>query len=250
MAQNPGATHEVPETKQVAPIFDKVTNTPPAKPAVEAAREDPYGGYQISTNLAALPLKKRLFVTNNFLPTANQFLKQFPTQHHPFGANDIEAVSVNYGVNGFVSVLANIKSDDGPFQIITETKGGRNHLMCFRDLTDFDISVPGTLDQLKKLPVGSQTSAVTTAADAKAFVMNILKKYDFDFHAYLDPPVVVPYTALPNFGLWQVHYVSKWAGTDQSYIDFVVDGTGQKGPFFRWVYQVPDTWSLPSTLEN
>ena len=249
VAKNPGATREVPEKNPMSPTFVHVSNAPPGKSKTLATNLDEYG-YQISTNLAALTLKKRVFVTNNFIPTANQFLKQFPTQHHPIEAKDIAAVSVNYGVKGYVGVLAKIEADDGPFQIFTQTLGGRNHLWCFRDLTDFDISDTGTLDDLKKLAVGSRPSSISTAAEAKTFVMNLLKEYDFDFGAYLNPPVVVPYTALPNFGLWQVHYISKRAGTDQSYVDFVVDGTGQKGPFFRWVYQVSDTLSLPSTVEK
>ena len=177
--------------------------------------------YQISTNLDALPLEKRLFVTNNFIPAANQFLRQFPTQHHPIEAKDIKAVSVNYGVNGYVGVLTKIESDDGVFQILTQTVGGTNHIQSFRDLTDFDISVPGTVNDLKKTVTGSQPSVITTTAEAKAFVAALLQQYDFDFQNYLNPPVAVPYSALPNYGLWQVHYISKRAGTDQLYIELL-----------------------------
>jgi hypothetical protein len=206
--------------------------------------------YQLSTNLAALPLEKRLFVTNNFIPLANQFLRQFPTQHHPIEAKDIKAVSVNYGVKGSVWSLSKIEADDGTFQLFAITVDGTNHIQSYRDLTDYDISVPGTVSDLKITVTGTTPSVITGAAQAKAFTHALLEKFHFDFQNYLDPPVAVPYTALPNYGLWQVHYISKQSDRGQSYIDFVIDGTGKNGPFFRWVCQTPDTWSLPSTPQK
>jgi hypothetical protein len=206
--------------------------------------------YQLSTNLAALPIEKRLFITNNFIPLANQFLQIFPTQHRPIAAKDIKAVSVNYGVSGSVWSLSKIEADDGVFQLFTITVGGTNHIQSYRDMTDYDISVPGTVADLEQTITGTSPSVITTAAQAKAFTHALLQKYSFDFGKYLDPPVAIPYTALPNYGLWQVHYISKQSDRGQSYIDFVIDGTGKNGPFFRWVCQTPDTWSLPSTPQK
>jgi hypothetical protein len=205
---------------------------------------------QISTYLAALPLKKRLFVTNNVIPTVNQFLLHFPTQHRPIDAKDIKAVSVNYGVNDSVWSLSRIEADDGNFQFFAITIGGKNHIQSYRDLTDYDISVPGTVNDLKATTTGTTSSVITTAAQAKAFTHELLQKLHFDFQSYLDPPVAVPYTALQNYGLWQVHYTSKKSNLGQAYIDFVIDGTGKSGPFFRWVYQTPETWSLPSSPQQ
>ncbi len=202
-------------------------------------------GYQHSTNLAALPLKKRLFVTNNFVPLLNQFLRQFPTQHHPIEAKDIAAVTVNYGVNSNVWAVANVESGDGKFQFSALTVDGTNHIQSYRDLTDFDISQPGTVNELKNSVVGTSPSVITTAAQAKAFAHDLLAKYNFDFQNYLNPPVAVPYTALQNYGLWQVHYISKRSDSGQAYVDFVIDGTGKSGSFLRWAYQTPQIWSLP-----
>ena len=146
-----------------------IQNPAPVTNHIEQEESD----YQISTNLDALPLNKRRFVTNNFIPTVNQFLRQFPTQHLPVEAQKIKAVSVNYGINGYVWVAARIESVDGPFQILTQTIGGTNNIQTFRDLTDFDIYAPGTVADLKKFPSGSAPSSITTASQMKGFVAGL-----------------------------------------------------------------------------
>ena len=162
---------------------------------------------------------------------------------------DIKAVSVNYGTNGYVWALAKIESDDGSFQFLTQTIGGTNHVQAFQDFTDFNILVPGTASELKKFPSGSAPSTITTAAQAKTVVTALLQQHNFDFQTYLNPPVAVPYTACPNFGLWEVRYLRKNATSNHEFIGFVVDGTGSTGPYFRLVEQ-SSTWSLPFTLQK
>jgi hypothetical protein len=195
-----------------------------------------------------MTFERRLFVTNNFIPLANQFLRQFPTQHHPVQTQNIKVMSVSYGAKGYVRAFAAIESANGTFLFYTRTIGGTNHLESFYDLTDFSILNPtGTVSEA--FLHGSPSSAITNAPQAKEFVTALLKKYDFDFQNYLSSPVAVPYSALPNYGLWQVRYLRKNAESNHEYIEFVIDGTGKTGSFLRLVEQ-SGTWSLPSTLEQ
>ena len=237
---------EAANTNQRVSQIPLLTQKPPP---VTNHIEQGDSGYQFSTNLEALSLSKRLFVTNNFVPAVNRFLQQFPTQHHPIDAKNLKAVSVNYGINGYVWTAARIESGDGPFQVLTQTIEGTNHIQSFRDLTDFDIYAPGTVSDLKKFPSGSSPSSVTTASQAKAFVSGLLQQNNFPFQDYLSPPVAVPYTGCPNYGLWEVRYLRKSAGSNHEFIGFVVDGTGESGPYLRLVEQ-SSAWSLPSTLQK
>lgn len=215
------------------------------KPVAATPDANGFRPYQISTNFSALPQEKQSFFLHNFLPTANQFLQQFPTQHHPFTTNDIKAVSVNFGTNGYVWTLARMHSDDGEFQILTQTIAGTNHIQSYRDLKDFDVYEPGTLEEMQQLTSGSAPSSITTAAQARDFVATLLQSFQFDFTRYLNPPVSVPYVATSNYGLWEVRYRLKANHQDQEGITFVVDGTGATGPYLRMVVQA-NTWSLPS----